>query len=54
MIGGLIMSTLLTLLIVPAGFSIADGAEKWIGGKLGKALIHGGKDETPGLAHPAE
>ncbi len=30
-IGGLIMSTLLTLLIVPAGFSLADGFEKRIG-----------------------
>src|SRR3546814_9024497 len=27
-IGGLILSTLLTLLIVPAGFSLADSAEK--------------------------
>jgi multidrug efflux pump subunit AcrB len=30
-IGGLLLSTLLTLLIVPAGFSIADGFEKRIG-----------------------
>ena len=30
-IGGLIMSTLLTLLIVPAGFSLADSIEKRIG-----------------------
>lgn len=30
-IGGLIMSTLLTLLIVPAGFSLADGFEKRVG-----------------------
>ena len=30
-IGGLILSTLLTLLIVPAGFSLADGFEKRIG-----------------------
>jgi len=30
-IGGLILSTLLTLLIVPAGFSLADGLEKRIG-----------------------
>ena len=37
-IGGLILSTLLTLLIVPAGFSLADGIEKrlgpWLSGKL--------------------
>ncbi|WP_340588162.1 efflux RND transporter permease subunit [Erythrobacter alti] len=30
-IGGLILSTLLTLLIVPAGFSLADGLEKRFG-----------------------
>ncbi len=30
-IGGLIVSTALTLLIVPAGFSLAVGAENWIG-----------------------
>ncbi|WP_284123809.1 efflux RND transporter permease subunit [Parerythrobacter aestuarii] len=30
-IGGLIMSTVLTLLIVPAGFSLADGLEKRMG-----------------------
>ena len=30
-IGGLLLSTLLTLLIVPAGFSIADGFEKRVG-----------------------
>ncbi len=30
-IGGLLLSTLLTLLIVPAGFSLADGFEKRAG-----------------------
>ncbi|AOG01267.1 MAG: efflux RND transporter permease subunit [Blastomonas fulva] len=30
-IGGLIVSTLLTLIIVPAGFSLADGVEKRVG-----------------------
>jgi len=30
-IGGLLLSTLLTLIIVPAGFSLADGLEKWLG-----------------------
>ncbi len=30
-IGGLIMSTVLTLLIVPAGFSLADGLERRVG-----------------------
>lgn len=30
-IGGLVMSTILTLIIVPAGFSLADGIEKRLG-----------------------
>ncbi|WP_116090583.1 efflux RND transporter permease subunit [Sphingomonas crusticola] len=54
-IGGLIMSTMLTLLIVPAGFSLADGVEKWLGRKLGGALTNGGESALPpGLPHPAE
>ena len=38
-IGGLIMSTLLTLLIVPAGFSLADGLEKRIGPWLRRRVL---------------
>ena len=38
-IGGLIMSTLLTLLIVPAGFSLADGLEKRLGPWLRDRLL---------------
>ena len=38
-IGGLILSTLLTLLIVPAGFSLADGFEKRIGPLMRKRLL---------------
>ena len=38
-IGGLIMSTLLTLLIVPAGFSLADGLEKRVGPWLRDRLL---------------
>ena len=38
-IGGLLVSTLLTLLIVPAAFSLADGLEKRIGPKLRKAIL---------------
>jgi hypothetical protein len=37
--GGLILSTLLTLLIVPAGFSLADGFEKRIGPKLRRVFL---------------
>jgi multidrug efflux pump subunit AcrB len=49
-IGGLIVSTLLTLLIVPAGFSLADGLEKRMGPWLRTRLLtydpdkHGEKD----------
>ena len=38
-IGGLIVSTLLTLLIVPAGFSLADGLEKRMGPWLRDKLL---------------
>ena len=38
-IGGLLLSTFLTLIIVPAAFSLADGFEKRIGPKLRKALL---------------
>ena len=38
-IGGLILSTMLTLLIVPAAFSLADGMEKRIGPKLRRSLL---------------
>lgn len=51
-IGGLIVSTLLTLLIVPAGFSLADGFEKRVGPWLRTRLLtydpekHGEKPVT--------
>jgi multidrug efflux pump subunit AcrB len=38
-IGGLILSTLLTLLIVPAGFSLADSIEKRLGGFFSRNLL---------------
>ena len=38
-IGGLILSTLLTLLIVPAGFSLADGFEKRLGPWLRRKVL---------------
>jgi multidrug efflux pump subunit AcrB len=46
-IGGLTLSTLLTLLIVPAAFSLADGLEKRLGPALRRRLLtyepaHGG------------
>jgi len=39
-IGGIAMSTLLTLVIVPAGFTLADDLEKWIAPKLGRLLVN--------------
>lgn len=38
-IGGLILSTLLTLLIVPASFSLAIGVEQWMGPRLRRRLL---------------
>ncbi|MFN4020877.1 MAG: efflux RND transporter permease subunit [Erythrobacter sp.] len=38
-IGGLVLSTLLTLLIVPAGFSLADGIEKRVGPWLRERIL---------------
>jgi multidrug efflux pump subunit AcrB len=38
-IGGLLLSTLLTLLIVPAGFSLADSFEKRLGPLLRRSLL---------------
>ena len=37
--GGLALSTILTLLIVPASFSLAVGAEEWVGPRLGRRLL---------------
>ncbi|MBA3897175.1 MAG: efflux RND transporter permease subunit, partial [Sphingomonadaceae bacterium] len=51
-IGGLIVSTLLTLLIVPATFSLAIGFEAWIGPRLSRWLTNGG--ERAPAAQPAE
>ncbi len=38
-IGGLVLSTMLTLVIVPATFSLAIGLESWIGPRLGRGLL---------------
>jgi multidrug efflux pump subunit AcrB len=56
-IGGLVLSTLLTLLIVPAGFSLADGLEKRLGPWLrDRILTYKPGDEQRGAegALPAE
>ncbi|WP_435200033.1 efflux RND transporter permease subunit [Qipengyuania sp. 902] len=50
-IGGLILSTLLTLLIVPAGFSLADGFEKRAGPWLRQRMLtYRPGDDKRGLA----
>ncbi|RYE03083.1 MAG: efflux RND transporter permease subunit [Sphingomonadales bacterium] len=38
-IGGLILSTALTLVIVPASFSLATGLETWLGPRLSRRLL---------------
>jgi multidrug efflux pump subunit AcrB len=37
-IGGITLSTILTLIIVPASFTLADDMEKWIGRRIGGAF----------------
>ena len=60
-IGGLSLSTLLTLLIVPAGFSLADGLEKRVGPWLARRILSHGDHEgaqplpqAPSQLHAAE
>jgi multidrug efflux pump subunit AcrB len=49
-IGGLITSTALTLVIVPAVFTVLDDVERWIAPKAGKLL---GEPPAPSRAEPA-
>lgn len=53
-IGGLILSTILTLVIVPATFSLAIGFEEWIGPKIGRRLLTGGRNARPPVPQAAE
>ena len=46
-IGGITLSTMLTLIIVPAGFTLADDMEKWIGRRIGKAFNQAGLPVPP-------
>ena len=52
-IGGLIVSTLLTLCIVPAGFTLADDLEKWLGPKFSRYITSSPTPPAPN-PHPAE
>lgn len=54
-IGGLLTSTLLTLIVVPVLYTVVDGATvraKWLAGRLG--LIRSGPTSPSGLADDAE
>jgi len=53
-IGGLIFSTVLTLLIVPASFSLAIDVETWLGRKFGKLIDNGERHEPTPAPLPAE
>lgn len=53
-IGGLILSTVLTLLIVPASFSIAEDIERWLGPRLKRWLTNGGERGHKPVPQPAE
>ena len=52
--GGLILSTLLTLLIVPATFSLAVGIEQKLGPWLSRKLTNGGEGAPAPAPQPAE
>jgi multidrug efflux pump subunit AcrB len=60
-IGGLITSTGLTLVIVPAAFTLIDDIERWLGPKFGKVVVApppqvaapGGPVGQPSPPHPA-
>jgi hydrophobe/amphiphile efflux-1 (HAE1) family protein len=49
-IGGLITSTALTLVVVPAVFTLIDDIERWIGPKFGRVLSHDSQDGQAGVA----
>jgi hydrophobe/amphiphile efflux-1 (HAE1) family protein len=52
-IGGLITSTALTLVIVPAVFTIIDDVERWLAPKFGRVLIsQPSPSEAPQRPHP--
>jgi multidrug efflux pump subunit AcrB len=53
-IGGLILSTILTLVIVPAAFSLAIGFEDRLAPIIGRWLTTGGKNARPPVPQAAE
>ena len=54
-IGGLLLSTLLTLVLVPASFSLADSFEKWLTPKFRRIITYRGpQDHGSSAPQPAE
>ncbi len=53
-IGGLLLSTALTLVIVPAGFTLADDLEKWLGPKMKRVFTNDEPHREGAGAAPAE
>ena len=53
-IGGLLLSTLLTLVLVPASFSLADSFEKWLLPKFRRVITYRGLDDHGPAPQPAE
>jgi multidrug efflux pump subunit AcrB len=53
-IGGLLLSTLLTLLIVPPSFSLAEDIERWLGPRLSRWFTNGGEKGHRLAPQPAE
>ena len=51
-IGGLLVSTVLTLLIVPAGFSLADGIEKRVGPWLRRRMLSYDPKDAENAVYP--
>jgi HAE1 family hydrophobic/amphiphilic exporter-1 len=53
-IGGLITSTGLTLVIIPAAFTLIDDIERWLGPKFGKVVVAPPTTvSAPSQPHPA-
>jgi len=53
-IGGLITSTALTLVIVPAAFTLIDDVERWLAPKFGRVLTAQPPPGTPPHPHPVK
>src|SRR3546814_19261880 len=53
-IGGLILSTMLTLVIVPAGFTLADDLERWLGPHLKRIFTNSETHREGAGPAPAE